>query len=262
VKGRFKSLASDGRSAIIEHEEIPDYMPAMTMSFPVRNAAELKKLNPGDAIAFRFVVTENDSWIEQVKRISNDAVAASPASRLRSGAPNQEPLEIGDLVPNFQLINQRGESFQLDDLMGKHVVLSFIFVRCPVPNFCPLMSANFRKIQDQLAKEELFNEVRLLSVTIDPEFDTPEVLKTYATHYNANDARWIFATGSSQEIEGLTDRFAVYAERRDGTILHELVTAYIAPDGRLVRVWRGNDWKPNHILGELRTSLETALTAN
>ncbi len=264
VKGRLKSITADRQTAVIEHETIPSYMPAMTMPFTVKNPDEMKALQPGDAIAFRFVATEDDFWIEQVRKVSDDSVARSPAGEQakKSSAAGRIPaLEIGDVVPNFRLTDQNGERFQFSDFAGKDVVLTFIFVRCPVPTFCPLMSENFRKLQEQLNASGNGSDARLLSITIDPEFDTPEVLRDYAARYTQDTSQWVFATGSAGEIDELTARFSVYVEPEAGTILHGLVTAHITPDGRVAQFWRGNGWKPGEIFEALRPSVKAERSA-
>jgi protein SCO1 len=256
VNGRLKSIGPGGASAVIEHEAIPDFMPAMTMPFYVKEPGELSGFAPGNAIRFRFVVTEDDSWIERIERLSNDAIALSPAGEAagRTRISHRIPqLEKGEVVPNFRLINQDGERFQMSAFAGKHVVLTFIFIRCPVPNFCPLMSQNFRELRRLLDEAPGAPETQLISVTIDPAYDTPERLRIYAARYTAEGEGWTFATGSQDEIDELTARFAIYVEPEANTISHGLGTFHITPDGCLSEIWRGNSWTAQEVFSAINS---------
>jgi protein SCO1 len=261
VKGRVKGVSAEGSSITIEHEAIPGYMPAMTMPFQVKTPSEVMNLERGDAVGFRFHVTEDDSWIEQVRKLPDTAVAESPAreqaSRTRVSA-RIPALEIGDVVPNFRLTNQAGERFQMSGFAGKHVVLTFIFTRCPVPNFCPLMSENFRQLRAMLDATPGGSDVQLLSITLDPEYDTPEMLRIYSARYTGDTSRWTFATGSAGEIDELTARFSIYAEPEGNTITHGLGTAQITPDGKLARVWRGNGWTAEEVFQAVTGNISLA----
>jgi protein SCO1 len=254
VNGRLKSIGPGGASAVIEHEAIPDFMPAMTMPFYVKEPVELSGFSPGNAIRFRFVVTEDDSWIERIERLPDDAIALSPAgeaagkTRISHRIPQ---LNKGDVVPKFRLTNQDGDRFQMSDFPGKNIVLTFIFIRCPVPNFCPLMSQNFRELRRLLDESPGAPEVQLISVTIDPAYDTPEQLRIYASRYAEDGQGWTFATGSQDEIDELTARFAIYVEPEANNITHGLGTFHITPDGRLSEIWRGNSWTAQEVFSAI-----------
>lgn len=155
-------------------------------------------------------------------------------------------------MPLFSLTNQNGERISLNTLRGQLFVLTFVFTRCPLPNFCPLMSNNFKKLQTAIkGSSDALGNTRLLSITLDPGFDTPEVLKMYAGYHHADPQIWSFATGDEKEIDALTRAFSVYRQTEGGTISHGLATALIDKDGKIAKLWRGNGWKPAEVIEEI-----------
>lgn len=260
VRGRVAGFGDDGRTLIVEHEAVPGYMPAMTMPFTARDTAGLGELESGDAVGFRLVVTPKRSWIEGIERLPQDAVAAHPAGenvpQLVTGTESRL-LRAGDAVPDVALVDQEGEPLRLSDYDGQALVLSFIYTRCPIPDYCPLMSHRFQAMQPQL-KKAFGTQAQLLSVSFDPEHDTPEVLADYAARYTDDTSTWTFATGTPEKIGRATSLFGVYTEGADGQIVHNLTTALIGPDGRLVQVWRGNDWSPD----DVRRAVARVLASN
>lgn len=133
---------------------------------------------------------------------------------------------------------RRQKKHQKDDtLRGRPYILTFIFTRCPVPNFCPRISQNFSQLQDAIKSDPaLATKARLLSITLDPKFDTPEVLRAYGEHQHADPGAWTFATGEPAQIDSLTQSFAVYVQLEAGTISHGLATALVGPDGSAVKI--------------------------
>ena len=165
-------------------------------------------------------------------------------------------LKVGDRLPSVALKDQDGSSFRFDASKGRATVLTFIFSRCAVPSFCPAMSANFRDLQKAVRKDAtLAGRVHLVSVSIDPAYDTPEVLKRYAEHFAIDTSDWSFVTGDPRTVAGLAAAFSVFVDATpEGTIDHTLTTALIAPDGTVLKLWRGNQWKPEEVVRELRTA--------
>lgn len=255
VRGIIRGeLRADG-TLRIAHQAIPDYMPAMTMPFTVapEARADAAALRPGDGVEFKFAVGEETSRAYDFVRIGG---AKGPASQAEQPeAPPARRLKEGATVPDFSLTDQQGRPFTAADLRGRRTVLTFIFTRCPVPEFCPLMSKKFRALQQQLTESPPAGaSVQQLSITIDPEFDTPPILRAYAESYGADPQRWRFATGTPAQISALTKAFAVHTEKNAGTLDHTLATALIDPDGRIEKIWRGNGWSVDEVLTALRTS--------
>jgi len=253
TRGVVRGFSPDRSTIEIQHENIPDFMPSMTMPFVARDAKEIADLRTGDAISFRMTVTQKDFWIDNVKKIRREEVDVSePKLAPAVSSENGRRLKEGDAMPLFSLINQNGERISLNTLRGQPFVLTFLFTRCPLPNFCPLMSNNFEELQTAIkGSSGALANTRLLSITLDPGFDTPEVLKTYAGYHHADPQIWSFATGDEKEIDGLTRAFSVYRQTEGGTISHGLATALIDKDGKIAKLWRGNAWKPDEVIHEI-----------
>jgi protein SCO1 len=259
VNGKVRALDLSARTLTVAHDAIPGYMPAMTMPLTVKDGALLTGLRAGDEIHFELSVTDDDSWISHLEKIggatitvSNDAVGLGPAS---TGGE----LHKGELVPDFTLTDQNGLPVRLRDFRGKAVVLTFIYTRCPLPNFCPLMSKNFVALQERLTKAAP-GKYHLLSVSIDPKFDTSEVLKGYAALYRADEKSWSFATGSEDQINTVASLFGLVHEPEGGLISHNLRTALIGADGRLVHLWKSNVWTPYEVQRMFEESVSSSAT--
>ena len=257
VLGQIRSLDTANKTVRIAHEEIPDYMTAMTMPFTVKETALLKGLVAGDKVQFRLVVTKDDSWISAIEKAGAESpVDATEAANAAASVQDRdaERVQPGEIVPDFNLIDQNGRALRLSDFHGKAVVLTLIYTRCPIPNFCPLMSKNFASLQERLSKE-FPGRYQLLSVSIDPKFDQPAVLKEYAARYGADEKHWAFATGTEEQINSVAALVGLFHEPENGLISHDLRTALIGPDGRLVHLWKSNVWTPYEVQRRVGESL-------
>jgi protein SCO1/2 len=251
MRGRVIEFAPGGETVTIAHEEVAGFMPAMVMPFYIKDPAVLGGIKPGDAVSFRFVVTEKDSWIDRTSPIGDANVAVPAAAPARQPEhPIAPRLREGDRLPEFKLINQDGETVTTESLRGQPLILTFIFTRCPVPNFCPLMTSRFEELQRALAPPP-GPRARLLSISFDTDFDTPEVLKAYGAAHGADSARWTIASAARDEMAKLTAAFAVYVKPEGGTLSHGLCTALVDSDGRIVGLWRGNGWSTDEVLQKL-----------
>jgi protein SCO1/2 len=258
ARGIVRGVAPDHRTIDIEHEDIPAFMPSMTMPFSLRDQKQIAGLAIGDAISFRLNVTDRDSCIDQINKISADGLhlpAPTSTPQTKSTLNTSARLREGDALPRFQLIDQEGDKIDTGTFRGHPFVLTFIFTRCPLPNFCPLMSKNFVELQDAIKNGSgPLAETRLLSISFDPEFDTPQILKSFAEHEQADPTIWTFAIGEKSQINDLTQSFSVYVQREGGTISHGLATELIDRDANIVRIWRGNGWAPAEIIREIETN--------
>jgi protein SCO1/2 len=246
---------SPDRSTIeIQHENIPGFMPSMTMPFAVHDAREIADLKTGDPISFRMMVTQKDFWIENVKKVRREDVHLPESKQTPvTSAKSDARLKEGDEMPRFSLTNQSGERISLETFRGEPLVLTFVFTRCPVPNFCPRMSNNFEELQSAIKKGSgALGKTRLLSITLDPGYDTPAVLSDYAAFHRADSRIWTFATGDEREIDALTSAFSVYRQTEGGTISHGLATALINAEGKVERIWRGNGWVPGDVTSAIQ----------
>jgi protein SCO1/2 len=257
VHGQIRAVDVAGKTVRIAHEEIPNYMPAMTMPFPVKSADILKGFSSGENVQFELVVTENDSWISHIEKITGDSPAETAAVQTTSASAQNAEVErvrAGEVVSDFGLVDQNGRPIRLSDFRGKVVVLTFIYTRCPLPNFCPLMSKNFADLQERLSKE-FANKYQLLTITMDPDFDRPDVLKDYGARYGANDKDWSFATGNAEQISFVAGLMGLYYTPENGLISHDFRTALIGTDGRLVHLWKSNLWTPYEVQRMVRETL-------
>jgi protein SCO1/2 len=233
--------------AVIEHDEIPGLMSAMTMSFDVPDKALLAQLAPGQHIDFELEVTERSYRIIAAKAEG----ASSGAARSPSIASALQP---NDLAPAFSLVDQAGNPVTLADLNGQVLVVDFIFTRCPGP--CPIMTSRHVELQRALAPE-LRERVRFVSISLDPAFDSPEVLKAYADARGVDLSNWSFLTGPEPDVAEVVRRFGVGTLRAsDGNIDHALATFLVDGRGRIAKRWLGLE----HPVDELRTEI-TALVS-
>lgn len=254
VRGVVKEPYEDG-SIVIEHEEIPGFMPAMTMPFFAK-AEEARKLAAGDHVVFKFRVGETSSATDF--RVLRSAAPAR-AEDVKTVTPTPvaaRRLRPGDAVPAFSLLDHDSQTVTEAAFRRQRTVLTFIFTRCPVPEFCPRMMQKFGELQQQVRADPSLRDVRLWSITIDPQHDRPETLRRYADAVAADSNQWRFFTGEPGEIERLRRAFAVHAQGEGGKIDHTLATALINTNGRVVEIWRGNAWNPEEILSTVRSTAD------
>jgi len=252
VKGVVLEVMPLEKSVKIKHEEVPDYMPAMTMPFDVKDTNELAGIEAGDPVSFRLLVTDTEGWIDQIRKIgpkTNVLPTTGPFRLVR----DVEPLIEGDLLPEYHFTNQFGKPFGTRDFKGQALAIEFLFTRCPLPNFCPLLAKNFSAAQKQLlATPNAPTNWHLLTISFDPEFDTPAVLKSYAESHQYNPAHWTFATGEQIEISAIAEQCGLLISRDEsGGFNHNLRAVVIDAHGRVRRMFIGNEWKPEELIEEL-----------
>jgi protein SCO1 len=251
VKGIVRELPTNGRTALIEHEAIPGFMEAMTMPIEVKDAAELTEIERDDEILFRLVVTTNDAWMDQVTRVGKAASTPPPSDGLRQ-VRWVDPLQVGDVLPDYPLTNQLGQAFQLHAFRGQALALTFIFTRCPLPTFCPRMSNHFAAAARALESDaDAPDNWHFLTISFDPEHDTPSVLREYAERFEASPDRWTFATGAMVEIDALTEQFGLTFGRVGAVFDHNLRTVVVDPEGVVRRILIGNEWAPDELVAEV-----------
>lgn len=254
VRGVVRGFAPDRTTIDIEHEDIPGFMPSMTMPFIARDPEDIASLTLRDGIAFRLVVTDKDALVDNIRKINASEVRlpqTSPAATPQ-GTNASSRLKEGDVMPVFSLTNEKGEKINGETYGGKPFVITFIFTRCPMPTFCPRMSKNFAELQKAIKSGGgPLADAKLLGITIDPQNDTPAVLKEYGQSLGADPRIWNFATADPADIANLTKPFAVQITPEAGTISHGLATALISRDGKILKLWRGNGWTPEEVIAAL-----------
>jgi protein SCO1 len=250
VSGVVRETRPAKSQLVVKHEEIPGYMDAMTMPFQVRDPKILDSVKPGDAITFQLHVTEKDHWIEGLKIVGVDAGKKEPP---RPKITDIAPFKPGDPLPALAFTDERGQILKLEDYRGKALALTFIYTRCPLPNFCPLLAEKFRAVQNSLLNDPAApKNWQLLSVTIDPEHDTTEVLQRYAKAQRADAAHWRFATGELRDITVLGLRSGLEFWEGGSEITHNLRTVVFDAEGRMRKVFAENAWTEKELADELR----------
>lgn len=257
IAGQILAVHSDRGEITIRHDDIEGLMPAMTMTFPVAEAALLEDREPGDLVSGTLEVSESLGRIVALEKTGTAPLPDTSNSVLMAA----ELLAIGDAVPDAALIDQTDTRRSFSEWFGAPTLVTFIYTRCPLPNFCPLMDRNFALLQDRIAADPtLAGRVRLVSVTLDPDYDTPAVLSGHASALGADPAVWTFLTGDRVTIDRVAARFGVGVMRNDGPgdpVTHNLRTVLIGSDGRLSKVYSGNEWTPDQVVEDLRAAVGT-----
>ena len=254
VHGQVVAVTPDRQEATVKHGEIAGFMPAMTMPYKIKDRAELNAVKPGDVIDATLTIVENDAFLADVKKVGEAPLERAPeATTVTGGGP--ELLKPGDPVPDATFVDQDGRKRAFSSFHGSTVVLTFIYTRCPLPTFCPMMDRHFASIQERMRDDPLLKKVHLVTMTFDPAYDTPAVLKKHARELNADLNRWTFLTGDQKAIQTFGGRFGVLVTRASNDprdITHNLRTAIIGPDCKLIKIYAGNEWTPEEILADLK----------
>lgn len=226
----------------VKHGDIPGFMPAMAMPYRVKDPAVVQELQPGDKIAAEVVIGKDpsDYWLEDVRITDESArVSAKPPAAPRMLMP-------GERAFNIALINQDGRTIHLADFAGKALLVTFIYTRCPMPDFCPRLSSQFARIHNELKKNPGdYSKTHLLTISFDPKYDTPAVLRKYGLAYLDGDAsgfsHWDFASTNPTDLRRLAQAFGLRYEQEDNQISHNMSIVLIAPDGKVAKFW-STDW--------------------
>lgn len=245
VRGVLKEIKQAERQLVIAHEDIPNFMDAMTMPFNVKEAAILTKVAVGEKITFQLHVTETESWVDHIERLD---VSQSAASRLPASSKSGSLPEVRTNSPvtgraenplrDYKFTNELGQPVRLSDFRGQAIALTFFFTRCPIPEFCPRLSRNFEAAQSKLAAmENAPTNWHLLSVTFDPTHDTPEVLKAYGASYRYDPVHWSFLTGPQDKVAEFARLCDVKFDPDNGLFNHNFRTLIIDASNRLQMVF-------------------------
>ena len=250
LKGKVLSVEAEKHQVTVAHEEIKGYMPAMTMAYTVPSDSNLQIIAPDDEITATLVINGKHSWLEDL--IITRQSATAPAM------PGAQMAKPGDEVPNFTLLNQDNREIHVKDYRGKTLLLTFIYTRCPVPDYCTLMSDNFAQIDRALGQDpELYGKTHLLSISIDPEYDTPKVLRSYGAahterYQSETFAHWEFVGGTKEQVKDIAQFFGLTYFPEKDQIIHALRTVIIDPHGKVAKIYGGNDWKVDEVVAEIR----------
>jgi protein SCO1 len=256
LQGQVLSVTPNHQQATISHEEIKGLMSAMTMPYAVHDPKQLEGIAPGDLINAKLVVLTSDAYLTDVKRVGQAPLPQAPAEAAPAASSGFELLKPGEAVPDAAFVDQDGRKRRFSSFKGSTVLITFIYTRCPMPTFCPLMDQHFVTIQKKLNDGEpaIKGRVHLVSVSFDPLVDTPPVLKAHAKGLGADLKGWTFLTGDRDDIDRFASRFGVSVARASNDqrdITHNLRTAIVDADGKLAKVYIGNEWTPDQALADL-----------
>ncbi|MGA8013521.1 MAG: SCO family protein [Candidatus Acidiferrales bacterium] len=252
--GKVVSIDRQQASIMVDGQEIVGFMSAMTMPYPVRDPKLLVPLGPGDEITADVVMTDEGAYLENI------VVTKKGDGKGPSGTSN--PPQAGDKVPDFAMVNQDGRRIHLREFQGDVLLVTFIYTRCPFPDFCPLVSKNFSQIYASLRKDpSLGPKIRLLSVSFDPGYDTPAVLRKYAETFSQTTGgnpfgRWQFATVPQKDLVKVANFFGLYYSTEGGQLVHSMSTTVISPDGTVYKWYQDNDWKPADLIEDATQALQ------
>jgi protein SCO1 len=245
----------------LDHGAIPGYMDAMTMPYKLKNANIASELHPGDVLTADLLVPRDpnaDAVLDEIDVVAEGKPDTRPPVSYHVPAP-------GDAVPDFKLRNQDGREIHLGQFRGKALLVTFIYTRCPLPDFCPRVTRNFAVVERELSTDaKLLDKTQLLCVTFDPENDTPARLRAYGATYIGSDgkdafAHWDFAVPSMPVLKDMARYFDVgMTNEADGTITHTLSTTLIGPDGKVIRFYPGNDWTADQVLADVKQAAGSA----
>jgi protein SCO1/2 len=255
LRGKVVSTDAAKGEVTVNHEAIPGFMEAMTMPYKMKDASILSELHPGDVITADVLVSQDPDADILLDHI---VVVAQVKPDYRPTVTYHVPA-AGDAVPDFKMRNQDGRPIHLGQFKGKVLVVTFIYIRCPSPEFCPRVTRNFAALEKLMAANPgLYAKSHLLSISFDPEHDTPERLRAYGVTYMGSDAErafahWEFAVPEKPALAEMARFFDLgMSENADTTITHTLSTTLIGSDGKVVRFYPGNEWTAEQIMADLK----------
>jgi protein SCO1/2 len=253
ARGVIREIPVGGQTVTVRHEEIPGFMPKMTMEFNVRDSNELSGFKGGETITFDVKANEEESWIENIQRSRLDeGTAAPPPDPASSSLLHVAKMKPGDLLPDAEFLAEDGRTIKLSDFQGRALAFTFIFTRCPLPDFCPRMNQHFSRARELLLKRSDPINWQFLSISFDPDFDQPGVLTRYAYSYRGENAeRWLFAAAPSKVMASMSAQLDFRFANEGGSFVHNLRTVVLDPQRRVFRQFEGNRWKAEELVEAL-----------
>jgi len=259
---RGKVVSTDATHVTLDGEDVPGFMEPMVMAYKLKDPSVATELHPGDRITARILADRDPADHDNYTNIQLDNIVVIAQARPDTKPPISYHVPTpGDQVPNFKLLNQSDRTIQLDQFKGKVVLMTFIYTRCQLADFCPRMSHNFADIDKALAADPaLYKQTHLLSVSFDPAYDTAKVLRSYGGAYTGNYTNekflhWDFAAPTEKDLPAVTQFFNLGVTPGDNkSLTHSLSTVLIGKDGKIVAWYPTNDWDPKDVIAQIKKS--------
>jgi protein SCO1/2 len=255
IHGRVVGINAASGEVELDAAAIPGYMDAMAMPYKLKDPAVLSELHSGDMLRATLVVSDSSAVLDEIVITGQAKPVAKPVGEL-------QPLVPGEQVPDFALRNQSDKLVHLAQYRGRVLLVTFVYTRCPLADYCPKMSRNFAAVDKALAADPaLYAKTHLLSISFDPTYDTPAVLRSYGGAYTGNYTHetfnhWEFAAPSKADLAKVLQFFDVAATpEQDRTVTHSLSTVAIGTDGKVYKWYPSNDWTPAEIVGDVKQAL-------
>ena len=250
LQGQILAVSPERQQLTIKHDDIRGFMPGMTMSFDLARPELLAGRQAGDLVTATLEVTDSAGRLTDITKTGSAPLDSSEAAMAAN------ILSEGDAAPDAAFIDQNDRRRALTEWRGTATLVTFIYTRCPLPTFCPLMDQNFATIQRNVAEDALLRgKVKLISISFDPTHDTPPVLAAHAQKLKADPDVWTFLTGDRVTVDRTAAKFGVGVMREDRSpaeIVHNLRTALIDPGWRIAKIYSGSDWTTATVLADLR----------
>ena len=259
IRGKIVSVDAGKGSVLLDHEAVPGFMEAMTMTYKLKDPTIVSELHPGDRITAKLLVRQTADGYDDAQ-LDEIVVIAQAKPDYKPPITYHVPAK-GDAVPDFTLVNEDGRTIHLGEFKGRVVLLTFIYTRCPLDDYCPRMSRNFAEVDKALAGDPaLYAKTHLLSISFDPTFDTPAVLKSYGEVYTglyakAKFTHWEFAAPPEGELAAMAQFFCLGVTPGEaGSLTHSLSTVLIGRDGRVAAWYPTNEWTPAEVVAAVKSA--------
>lgn len=255
VRGVVQELpTNDSTRVIIDHEEIPDYMEAMIMPFRVSDATDLAELEPGMVVEFDYHVAETRSWIENIQPTGEIGEIKDTGAIL---APTTPLLSVGETLPDYSFLDQNGKKVSLSDYRGMPIAMTFVFSRCPVPEFCPAMMRNFKTVLDTLSEDpDAPDRWHLLTISFDSFNDTPELMKTWGAAWGHEDGQpWTLLTSETCcTVRDIAGNVGLRYGEINGSYQHNLRTVVLDAEGSIRKIFTDETWSNEELIAEIKAA--------
>jgi protein SCO1/2 len=254
MRGQILGVNRDKLEVLVKHDEIVGLMPAMTMPWRVRSADMLDAIGPGDLITSELEVENNQGVITKITKLGTAKPDMPPPAA--PAKPGVRFIQPGEAIPDQVLVDQNGRTRTVSDVRaGKALAITFMYTKCPVPTFCPMMDRQFADAQTLIKDKGLSDRVHLLSVSFDPKYDTPPVLQEHGRKFNFDPSIWTFATAGQEDVDRFATSLGLTLVRGEAAnpdeIGHTLRTLVVDRQGKLVKAYSGADWTAEQLVTDL-----------